>query len=102
MAGDNMKPFVKVKLQTGFFERTDFKLKIAPGGLVFKPVSKGGSEIFISAASIELVAFFESNLKMEVAAAGLTDAYFASESDWLGAMKEIKEKPGVKVICEIN
>jgi len=97
-----MKPCVKVKLQTGFFERTDFKLKIAPEGLVFKSVSKDDSEIFISAASIESVTFFESNLKMEVSADSLTYAYFASESDWLGAMKELREKPCVKVICEIN
>jgi len=98
----SMRPCVKVKLKTGFFEKTDFKLKITPEGLAFKSVSKGGSEIFISAASIESVAFFELNLKMEVSAVGLTDAYFASESDWLGAMKELKEKSDVKVICEIN
>ena len=102
MTGDDMKPCVRVKLRTGFFQRTDFKLKIAPEGLAFKSVSKDGGDVFISVESIKSVTFFGSNLRMEVSTDTLTDAYFMNESDWLRSMTALKEKLGVKVICEFS
>jgi len=36
---------ISVKLQTGFFERTDFKLKIAAEGLTFSPAAKGSAAV---------------------------------------------------------
>jgi len=97
-----MKPYVKVKLQTGFFKRADFKLKIAPEGLAFISDSKDGGEIFISTESIKSVTFIESNLRMEVLTDTLTDAYFMDESNWLCSMKALNEKLGVKVIYEFS
>ena len=97
-----MKTSVTVKLQTGFFERTDFKLIIAADGLVFKPIAKTGNELVISGASIKTVTFYEAKLKMEIHSDKLTDVYFANENDWQYAMKALKEKSGVKIICELN
>ena len=97
-----MKPSVTVKLQTGFFERTDFELKFTAEGLTFKPVAKDGDKITIPAGSIKEITFYEAKLKMEVQTKEITDAYFANENDWLGAMKAIKEALGIKIFCELN
>jgi len=97
-----MKTSVAVKLQTGFFERTDFKLIIAADGLVFKPIAKIGNELVISGASIKTVTFYEAKLKMEIHSDSLTDAYFKNENDWIDTMKTLKEKTGIKLICEMN
>ena len=97
-----MKTTINVKIQTGFFKRTDFKLKVTAKSLTFKPTAKDRSEISISAASVKSVTFYEKKLKMEIQAAVLTDAYFANESDWLAAMKAMKENIAAKIICEIN
>ena len=97
-----MKTTIKVKIQTGFFERTDFKLKITAEGLTFKSTAKDRGEITISAASVKSVTFYERKLKMEIYADVLTDAYFANESDLLDAMKAMKENIAAKIICEIN
>ena len=97
-----MKTTINVKIQTGFFERSDFKMKITADSLTFKPTAKDRVEISISAASVKAVTFYETKLKMEIQSDVLTDAYFANESDWLDAMKALKEKTGVKIICEIN
>jgi len=93
---------INVKIQTGFFERTDFKLKITAESLALKPTAKDRDEISISAASVKSVTFYGMKLKMEIQTDVLTDAYFANESDWLDAMKAMKEKIAAKIICEIN
>ena len=97
-----MEPSVTVKLQTGFFERTDFKLMITAEGLTFKPVAKGDAKISIPIGSIKEITFYEARLKMEIQTKELTDAYFANESDWIDAMKAIKETFGIKIFCELN
>jgi len=91
-----------VKIQTGFFERTGFKLKITSENLTFKPTTKDRACISISAASVRSVTFYEMKLKMEIQADVLTDAYFSNESDWLDAMNAVKENIAAKIICEIN
>jgi len=93
---------INVKIQTGFFERTDFKLKITADSLTFKPTAKDRSDISISAARVKFVTFYERKLKMEIQADVLTDVYFANESDMLEAMKAMKENIAAKIICEIN
>ena len=97
-----VKHSVAVKLQTGFFERTDYKLKITAEGLTLTSVAKEKGKISIPAGSIKEITFYEAKLKMEVQTKELTDAYFASESDWLDAMRVLKEKLSVKIICEMN
>jgi len=97
-----VKTTINVKLQTGFFERTDFKLKITAEGLAFKPTAKDRVEISLSAANVKSVTFYEMKRKMEIQSDVLTDVYFASESDWLDAMKAMKENIAAKIICEIN
>ena len=97
-----MKTTINVKIQTGFFERTDFKLKITAEGLTFKPAAKDRADISLSAASVKSVTFYETKLKMEIQSNILTDAYFSNESDWLDAMKAMKENVSAKIICEIN
>jgi len=97
-----MKPGAAVKLQTGFFKRSDYKLLITAEELTFKPVSKGDDKISIPAGSIKEITFVEAKLKMEIQTKELTDAYFANESDWLDAMKAIKETLGIKIFCELN
>jgi len=97
-----VKHSVAVKLQTGFFERTDYKLKITAEGLTFQPVLKDDDEISIPAWSIREVTFYEAKLKMEIHTKELTDAFFANEGDWLDAMKAIKEALGIKIFCELN
>ena len=97
-----MKTTINAKVQTGFFERTDFKLKITAESLTFKPSAKDRAELSILAASVKSVTFYEKKLKMEIQADVLTDVYFASESDWLDAIKALKEKTTLKIICEIN
>jgi len=99
---EKVKTTINVKILTGFFERTDFKLKITAEGLIFKPITKGRADISISAASVKSVTFYETKLKMETQADVLTDAYFANESDWLEAMSAVKENITAKIICEIN
>jgi len=93
---------INAKIQTGFFERTDFKLKITSEGLTFTPTAKDGAEISIPAASVKSVTFYETKLKMEIQADVLTFAYYANESDWLEAMNAMKENIAAKIICEIN
>jgi len=39
---------------------------------------------------------------MEIHTNELTEAYFANESNWLGAMKTVKETLGMKIVCEFN
>ena len=97
-----MKTSVKVKLQTGYFERTPCRLKAVAEGVAFKPSTKGGGEISISAASIKSVTFYEANLKMEIQTDCLTEAYFANENDWLDAMRALREVLGMKITCEMN
>ena len=97
-----MKTSVSVKLQTGFFERTDFELKITAEGLTFKPVAKDNDKFTIPAGNIREIIFIEKQLKMVVQTKEITDAFFANESDWLDSMKAIKETLGVKIICELN
>jgi len=97
-----MKTTIPVKLQTGFFERTDFKWKITANGLTFKPAAKGGETISIPAAGIKTITFYETKLRIEIQSDMLTDVYLTNESDWLDAMKALKEKIGVKITCEIN
>ena len=93
---------INVKIQTGFFERTDFNLKITAESLTFKPIAKDRACISISAASVKSVTLYEMKLKMEIHADVFTDVYFANESDWLDAMKAMKENIAAKIICEIN
>jgi len=93
---------VTVKLQTGFFERTDFELIIKAEGLTFMPVDKDNNKISIPAGSIKEITFYEAKLKMEIQTKDLTDAYFANESDWFDAMKAIKDTIGIKIFCELN
>ena len=97
-----MKTSVDVKIQTGFFERTDFMLNIAAGSLVLKPIAKSGESISIPTSHIKSITFYEMKLKMEIQADVLTDAYFKSEGDWLDAMKALREETGVIIICEVN
>jgi len=52
--------------------------------------------------SIKEITFYEARLKMEIQTKELTDAYFANESDWIDAMKAIKETFGIKIFCELN
>jgi len=93
---------VNVKIQTGFFQRTDFTMVIATQGLVFKPNGKGGKTISIPASSIKSVTFYAMKHKMEIQTDVLIDAYFSSESDWLNVMKALQERTGVKITCEMN
>ena len=97
-----MKRNVTVKLQTGFFERTDFKLKITTEGLTYKSVAKDGENISIPSGSIKAITFYEMKLKMEIQTKELTDTYFANKNDWLDAIKAIKETLGIKIFCELN
>ena len=97
-----MKTAINVKIQTGFFERTDFKLKVTAEGLSFQPTAKDRAEISISAQSVKSVTFYELKQKMEIQTDVLTDVYFANESDWLEAMKAMKENIAAKIICEMN
>ena len=97
-----MNKAISVKIQTGFFERTDFKLIITEEGLTFKPTAKARACISISAASVKSVTFYETKLKTEIHADVFTDVYFANESDWLDAMKAMKENIAAKIICEMN
>jgi len=97
-----MRKNVNVRVQTGFFKRTDFKLKAAAEGLTFIPSAKGGDKITIPAANIKDVTFYEAKLKMEIQADILTDAYFASADDLHNAMNELKEELSVKIVCVFN
>jgi len=97
-----MNHSVTVKLQTGFFERTDFELQVTAEELTFKPVTKDDDEISIPTGSIKEITFYETKLKMEIQTKELTDTYFATESDWIDAMKAIKETLGIKIFCELN
>ena len=97
-----MKTGVTVKLQTGFFERADFELKITAEGLTYKPVAKNTDMISIPAGSIKEITFYEVKLKMEIQTKEITDTYFANASDWVDAMRSIKEKLGIKIFCELN
>jgi len=93
---------VNVKIQTGFFQRTDYILSIAAGSLVLKPIAKSGETISIPTSYIKSITFYETKLKMEIQADVLTDAYFKNEGDWLDAMKVLREETGVIIICEVN
>ena len=97
-----MKTSVNVKVQTGFFERTDFKLKAAAEGLTFTPAEKDGAAISIPAARIRSIIFHEVRLRVEILADGLTEAYFANADDWLDALKTAKETLGMKIVCEMK
>ena len=97
-----MRTTINVKLQTGFFERTDFILLITADNLSFIPTTKDRGDISLHAANIKSVTFYVTKLKMEIQTDVLTDVYFANESDWFDAMKTLKEQTGVKIICEIN
>jgi len=97
-----MKRNVTVKLQTGFFERTDFKLTIKAEGLIFKSIANDDDKISIPAVSIKAITFYETKLKMEIQTKELTDTYFANKNDWLDAIKAIKETLGIKIFCELN
>ena len=97
-----MKNCVAVSLQTSFFERTPYKLRTTAEGLVFTPTRKICSTLSIPAADIVSVVFYEKRLKLEIEAKGTTEMYFANESDWLNAMKLLKETLGVRIVCEMN
>jgi len=97
-----MKRNITVKLQTGFFERTDFKLIITAVGLTYKPVAKTGDNISIPSGSIKAITFYEAKLKMEIQTKELSDTYFANKNDWLDAIKAAKETLGIKIFCELN
>ena len=97
-----MKAGVNVKVQTGYFERTDFKMKAGTEGFTFTPAAKGGAAISISAENIKSVTFQEVRLKMEIQANDLTETYFTNAGDWFDTMKVLKEKLGAKVVCEMN
>ena len=96
-----MKTSVSVKVQTGYFERIDFKLKAAAQGLTFKPSAKGVGAISIPAASIRSITFHEMRLKMEIRADSLTEVYFTNVRDWQETMTEVKETLGMKIICKL-
>jgi len=93
---------VVVKLQTGFFERTPFKLKITAEGLVFKPTTNNRDSLTIPVEDIKSVTFYEKKQKLEVEAKDITEVFFTNESDWLYAMKVFKETLCIKIVCEMN
>jgi len=97
-----MKPSITVKLQTGFFERTDFELTITAEGLTFRRGENDDDKITIPAGSIKEITFYEAKLKMEIQTREITDVYFANVNDWLDAMKAIKQALGIKIFCELN
>ena len=97
-----MKSGVNVKVRTGYFERMNFKIKIGVDGFTFTPAAKGGTAISIPTASIRSVTFQEVRLKMEIQADDLTETYFSDTGDWFDAIKELKEKLGAKIVCEMN
>jgi len=97
-----MKDSIIVRLQTGFFERSPYKMHVTATGLVFKPVSRGRDAITISAAGIESVTFYEKRLKLEIEAKGITEVYLADEADWQGAMKAFRKSLNTRIICEIK
>ena len=93
---------VVVKLQTGFFERTPFKLKITAEGLAFRPSTNNHKALSIPAADIKSVTFYENRLKLEIEARVITEVYFTNSIDWLYAMKALKETLQIKILCEMN
>jgi len=97
-----MKTGINVKLQTGMFERTDFKMNIAPEGLTFKPSKRGGDTISFPVTSIREITFYGARLQMEVQTNTLTDAFFANGDDFHDAINMLKETLKVKIICEFN
>jgi len=97
-----MKTSVSTKVQTGFFERTEYKLKASAEALTFEPASNCGAAFSIPASGIRSVTFHEAGLKMEIQADGMTEAHFASADDWSDAMNLIKETLGLKIVCEMK
>ena len=97
-----MRRSVNVKLQTGFFRRTDCKLKTTAEGLTFTPTVEDAGKIFISAANIKSVTLYEEKLKMEISAESLTEVHFASSDDWLDTMRTLKENIDTKIVYEFN
>ena len=97
-----MKTSVTVKLQTGLFEWTNFKLKATAQDLTFKPTAKSVAAISIPASSIRVITFYEEKLKMEIQTDTWTDAYFMNNEDWFETMMALKKALGLKLICEIS
>jgi len=97
-----MKTSVTVKLQTGLFEWTNFRLKATAQGLTFRPTAKGVAAISIPASSIRVITFYEEKLKMEIQTDTWTDAYFINGDDWFETVIALKAALGLKLICELS
>jgi len=97
-----MRDSIAVRLQTGFFERSPYKMHVKAGGLFFQPATKGCEALSIPTAGIESVTFFEKSLKLEIETKGITEVYLTDESDWLAAMKAFRESLDTRIVCEMK
>jgi hypothetical protein len=98
----SMKDYVKVKLKTGFFAKTEYRLRIRKEGLCFAP-PKGGEKIVIEAAEIKSVTLHEPGLKMEILASdGLYEADINDYVDFRKMLQTLKENIDIKIVHEFN
>ena len=97
-----MRDSIAVRLQTGYFERSPYKMHVSAGGLIFHPSTKDCDALSIPIADIESVTFYEKILKLEIEAKVITEVYLANESDWQSAMKAFRESLDTRIVCEMK
>ena len=98
-----MKGYIKVKLKTGYFAKTEYSLRIGKDGLCFVPLRGEGEKIVIAAADIKNVTLNEPKLKMEMqAAGGLYVVDIADTAGFQKTLQALKENIAAKIVCEMN
>jgi len=93
---------MEVRLKTGFFETTPYRLEVKNKQLYFFPTNpESGTKITIHEADILSVTLQEKSSQFEIATgSSLYRGALVSNSDWTQAIHLLKSELSVKIICE--